>query len=784
MKQFLDTIEDNLCLLDSNKQLLYLNQESLKTLGYKGMTWEQAREIATIQIESTGTVLHSYTSKGEWIDGVVKLFGEEIDGEKCFLGKIQWQGRISKNHKFELMEDFLDHLNQSVCIKDKDGTYVLVNRHYADRMGTTKDEMIGKIDADYWDEDYCKQFKQDDEYVLATNKECVIEEEVKNENKHFETTKFPVQSQDRYVGVIIKDMTLQKIFHKEVLEYVQVPNDKEDEEGSNLGEHFYRIKQMVYSLREYLGTQSVNVWLYNEKEEHITPCFKNEKIDSLLGGSTNLPMSKQQVENIKYKKEVVIKTNHLPFSGKIGEVNEDEPIFYVMYYPIVYDDTFLGVLNVVHEEDPKIFVAKHYFMKVICKKIGLILNTHKLSANLREAEIQRMKAQEELEIIVESVADLIVALDLEGHFLKVNEGCKKILGWTEKELLQMQWHDIIHPDDYEETKERIVQWEMGIERIPMTNRYQCKDGSYKWLRWEGYYRKDTHTVIITAKNITPEIELQQREGMAKEQMHIEKLRNEFFANLSHEFKTPLTIILAGIQMLSNLVQEENMEREVFVKYIGRIKQNSYRLLRLVNNIIDVTKIDTGYYELQIQNCNIIYVVEEIVMSVAEYARDKEIEIIFDTEVEEEVIACDPDKIERIILNLLSNAIKYTLGKGKIKVSMTLEERDVVIVVQDNGVGIPQEKLPYVFDRFMQVNDVLTKHCEGSGIGLSLVKALVTLHGGSIHVKSILGKGSCFEVRLQRMQTEEVSNLLHVESAQANRNRIEKCYIEFSDIYSI
>ena len=190
-----------------------------------------------------------------------------------------------------------------------------------------------------------------------------------------------------------------------------------------------------------------------------------------------------------------------------------------------------------------------------------------------------------------------------------------------------------------------------------------------------------------------EVKLEVKDRIAREAVQIEKIRSEFFANLSHEFKTPITIIMAAIYMLDQIDATNQEELVDARKYVKGIKQNSYRLLRLVNNLIDVTKIDAGFYTLQKHNYNIVYVVEEIVLSVVEYAKEQSLEILFDTEIEEEIIACDPDKIERILLNLLSNAIKYTQKGGCIQVDIKKEKEEVVILVQDNGIGIAAEKLP-------------------------------------------------------------------------------------------
>ena len=222
----------------------------------------------------------------------------------------------------------------------------------------------------------------------------------------------------------------------------------------------------------------------------------------------------------------------------------------------------------------------------------------------------------------------------------------------------------------------------------------------------------------------------------EESLHVENIKNEFFANISHEFKTPLNIILASLQVINHNIFNKNIKFSKdfnLKKYTNSIKQNSYRLLRLANNLIDITKIDSGYYEIQPKNCNIVSIIEDITISVAQYMKDKGIDLIFDTSFEEIIISCDPDKIERIMLNLLSNAVKYTKSPGIINVFIDKTEDTVIISVKDTGIGIPKENISIIFERFIQVDDTLTRKCEGSGIGLSLVQSLVQMHSGKIAV---------------------------------------------------
>lgn len=260
-----------------------------------------------------------------------------------------------------------------------------------------------------------------------------------------------------------------------------------------------------------------------------------------------------------------------------------------------------------------------------------------------------------------------------------------------------------------------------------------------------------------------------------------KMMVEFFSNISHELKTPLNVILGAIQLLSlsdNALINYTVEAKLS-KYLKTMKQNCYRLVRLVNNLVDMSKFDSGYFKLDLHNHDIVNVVEGITLSVVDYAKNKGIELLFDTNIEEREMAIDLDKIERIMLNLLSNAIKFTDEGGHILVNLCDKENKIVISIKDNGTGIPADKLNFIFERFGQVDKTLARNKEGSGIGLSLVKSIVDMHEGNIEVLSEFGQGSEFIIELpsKLVEDEQVSDKRVYES------RVEKINIEFSDIYS-
>ncbi|AZV59077.1 ATP-binding protein [Clostridium sp. AWRP] len=263
----------------------------------------------------------------------------------------------------------------------------------------------------------------------------------------------------------------------------------------------------------------------------------------------------------------------------------------------------------------------------------------------------------------------------------------------------------------------------------------------------------------------------------------DRMKTDFFANISHELRTPINVIFSAIQVYKLKLKECTCENPCSdrYKYIKVMEQNCYRLLRLVNNLIDITKIDSGYFSINEVNYNIVSLIEDTTLSIADYIKSKGLSVVFDTDVEEKVIACDPGEIERIMLNLLSNAIKFTPRGGKIMVSIEDGKKSIAIKVKDTGKGIPKEKLNSIFERFVQVDKSLARENEGSGIGLSLVKALVELHGGTISVKSREGYGSEFIIHIP-------CKLVDGKASSKNEYGIEKDYtekinLEFSDIYN-
>lgn len=313
------------------------------------------------------------------------------------------------------------------------------------------------------------------------------------------------------------------------------------------------------------------------------------------------------------------------------------------------------------------------------------------------------------------------------------------------------------------------------------NRKDLKTGEEKFLKviYKPLFglNNQIYEIIVVTIDVTEEV-------IEKNKM-IETLitQDEMFSNISHELKTPLNVIFSTNQLIEYYLKNELFEtnRKKISKGINIIKQNCYRFTKIINNIIDISKIESGFFKLELSNQNIVNIIEEIVQSISEYIEGKGLNIIFDTNTEEKIIACDPNKIERIMLNLISNAIKFTDAGGSIFVTIEDNVDMVEISVRDTGIGMEKNQLEDIFKRFHQVDKSLSRNSGGSGIGLSIVNSIVCLHGGKVSAESKINEGSVFKINLpattiKKAEVMETNSLLN--------NKIEMINIEFSDIYSI
>lgn len=432
----------------------------------------------------------------------------------------------------------------------------------------------------------------------------------------------------------------------------------------------------------------------------------------------------------------------------------------------------------------------------LCEQKIVIVTVHN-AIDVKRVERLVEKIYEQTEERYRKLVELLpdaVHVKYNGRIVFSNEAGAKLFGYDNKEeIIGRLDEELTHPDYQKISINRGNKIRKRQGNLPLSEQKGIRaDGSVidvEVVSTAITFNED-RAILSVIRDITERKKwermlnetLNHNKILLAKAMELDRQRTEFFSNISHEFKTPLNVILGSIQLLENMKGNNALDdRGHIYRYINIMKQNCYRLLRLINNLIDINKADSKFLEARFRNHDIVRIIEDITLSVAEFGRNKGLIIIFDTEIEEKVIACDVDKIERIMLNLLSNSIKYTESHGQILVNILDKGNKINVSIKDTGIGIPTEKLKTIFDRFEQIDSSLRRRKEGSGIGLSLVKSFVELHHGSIWAESQIGIGTEFFIELPAKQIfEEESNCPYTDYSS---NLVERINIEFSDIYS-
>lgn len=378
-----------------------------------------------------------------------------------------------------------------------------------------------------------------------------------------------------------------------------------------------------------------------------------------------------------------------------------------------------------------------------------------------------------------------VVSDRKTNIIDWNDKAEEIFGWKKENVLNKNFNIIVKNDSYSEITEILEAVFEGGDSYNI-NKNVAKDGTELYCEWNTALIKDRNNkileIISIAQDISEKIKIQKRIENQKEELKYSELRTQFFANISHELKTPLNLIFSSLQLLDykleNLLLEDKLQ---FDKYLSSIKNNGFRLLRLVNNLIDVTKIDVNTFQLHKVNFDIIKLVKSVVESTRDYLESKNRIFRFESDLDSQIIACDPFNVERVILNLISNAVKFTAEGDEILLKIKKNVSEVVISVRDTGIGIKKENQKIIFEQFRQVDQRFNKKREGSGIGLSLVKSIVEMHGGQIILDSIYGMYSKFSVHLPLTTIDQETVETESYSADSLLNKVE---LEFSDINNI
>jgi PAS domain S-box-containing protein len=354
------------------------------------------------------------------------------------------------------------------------------------------------------------------------------------------------------------------------------------------------------------------------------------------------------------------------------------------------------------------------------------------------------KAREMLDGYFTLSIDLLCIAGSDGYFKRLNPAWEKVLGYSLEELLAKPFLDFIHPDDRQATVEEVEKQTKGQGAISFQNRYRCKDGSYRWFEWNATPVIAGELIYAMARDVTDLKLAQEALVRAKEEAErSSRFKDQFLSTMSHELRTPLNAVLG----FSDLLTEERYgplnDRQR--RYVNHIHAGGKHLLRLINDILDLSRIEAGRLQLALENVSVGVSFAEALDALRPLA-DKKNHTMTQEASPGLMVRADSTRFRQVLMNLLGNAIKFTPEGGKIELAAERAGHVARVEVRDSGPGIPAEEQKRIFEAFYRLRQS-GDATEGTGLGLAITERLVELHGGHLALESELGSGSCFHFTL-------------------------------------
>ena len=696
---------------------LYLPPEAFLGRHYKDVLPEDVRlllEEAIDSLENTGvTQQFDYCME---IAGHAEWFSAKVSKRRDVHGRLRGVTILSRDitkikenqavlyRKTSLLNSLIEALPDAVYFKDAQRRHVIVNRAYRDFFGLSKQEIIGKTIEEFVAANDAEKSRITDETAIETGLPLVAEHcwpDKGGDNRLFETRKFPIfgeSGQIIAVGGISRDIT----DRKRAEEVLRETKERLETIAQTITEVFWMIDVETGEII-YVSPGFERVWGRSVTDLYMDPFTLFDAI--------------HEADRERVKGLLKVKNKGVPFNHEYRIVRPDGDVRWIR------DRGFP-----VRDESEKVALYVGIAQDITDRK--------RVEETLRQSE-------ERFRSLIEQAADAIFVHDIEGRFLEVNQQACASLGYTREELLSMSVSDI--DPDMERRGDRTKFW----LHLPVTfeARNQRKDGTTfpVEIRLGPIIYGNTKVVLALVRDITDRKRAEEEMIRARNEAEAaDRAKSEFLATMSHELRTPLNAIIGFSEILED--QTFGPLNEAQTKYVGYVLESGRHLLRLVTEILDLSKIEAGRAGLTLSPIDVRDMLEKTVATLHEQALNKEISVDLnvDSDLNKVIVLGDDLKLRQVMLNLLSNAVKFTSARGTVRVDAQIVEEELMIRVYDTGVGIEPSDNSRIFRAFEQVDSTLSREYQGTGLGLTLARRMVEMHGGRIWVESEgLGKGSTF-----------------------------------------
>ncbi len=617
----------------------------------------------------------------------------------------------------------LDNIPHLAWLKDRDGRFIAVNQSFGKVIDCDPIECVGKTDFDFLPPDLAQQCQDDDLQIVASGNRKITEEKILNAQGHecwLETIKTPIKNHDGEitgtVGIAL-DITDRK----------QIQAD------------LAASKQQYYDL-----IQSIDgvVWEYDLTTDRFT--FVSDRAAALLG----YPIS-DWIDRPHFWRDRVHPEDLAATVAICDRAIADRCNCELEYRLIAADGRVVWVYDnftLVDDADGRTIATK-----------GLLLD-------ITDRQQSKARYQKLSDNIPGAIYQFRLAPDGSVSYPYISSGCWELFHLSPCEIMAdaKRLFEMMPLDEIPEFQQSVAESAQNLTPWRWEGRAVLNSNEVKWIKCASRPELQPDGAIVwdgVMFDITERQQAQLDLRLTNERLEVTicelqratRLKDEFLATMSHELRTPLNAILGMSEALQEEIFGDLNPRQI--QSIQTIERSGRHLLALINDILDLSKISAGKLELNIATIDLAYLCNSSLAFIKQQALQKQIQLDAHLPPVPGNIAVDERRIRQVLINLLSNAVKFTPQGGQIALWVTRQENFnddsswLEFAVRDTGIGIAAADLDRLFQPFVQLDSSLSRHFEGTGLGLALVKQIVELHGGTISIESELDRGSCFSVRI-------------------------------------